>query len=427
MSFDTALPEAIDRAWAMMAQVGTRTADAPGITRPAWSPAEEIAADAVRRFAAETGLDVASDPYGNLVVTPAGQDAAAPAVTSGSHMDTVPHGGNFDGFAGVAAALAVVAAAQAAGAGVPLRAIAMRCEESPWFGTAYLGSRLLLGLSTLDELGPMVRVDSGETLAAHVAALGYPRAGEAVAPPLTGQNTPAFIEMHIEQGPLLLEAGVPVGIATSIRGNVRFPDALCRGEYAHSAALPRRFRRDAVLAVAELALVIDGYWAQRIDGGDEDFVATVGKFATDPAAHAMTKVAGEVAFSLNVGSTSPTVQDAARALALETIAGIEERRGVTFMLGEETGTPPTPIPPVLRTMLHRSAAAAGIAATDIPTVGHDAAMFARAGIPAAVVLVQNEGGSHNPDERLAKAPFAAGVTTIGRTMLEIAAGGLDPA
>src|SRR5436305_8315350 len=87
--------------------------------------------------------------------------------------------------------------------------------------------------------------------------------GEAVAPPLNSDLVTSFLELHIEQGPLLEADGIPVGIATAVRGNVRFPDARCIGAYGHSAALPRRFRQDAVLAVAELALGLDQFWKEQ--------------------------------------------------------------------------------------------------------------------------------------------------------------------
>jgi N-carbamoyl-L-amino-acid hydrolase len=117
----------------------------------------------------------------------------------------------------------------------------------------------MLGLSTLDEIGDLVRFDSGKSLRHHIHHLGYPRTGEAVAPLLNSDLVTSYLELHIEQGPLLESDNIPVGIATAVRGNVRFPDARCIGAYGHSAALPRSFRQDAVLAVAELALGLDGF------------------------------------------------------------------------------------------------------------------------------------------------------------------------
>src|SRR5262249_6920857 len=317
--------------------------------------------------------------------------------------------------------VAVSAAANAARASWAqrFRAVAMRCEESPWFGTAYLGSRLLLGLSTLDEIGDLVRSDSGRSLRHHIEQLGYPRTGEAVAPVLNSDLVTSYLELHIEQGPLLEADGIPVGIATAVRGNVRFPDARCIGAYGHSAALPRRFRQDAVLAVAALALGLDELWKGRIAQGDEDFVFTVGKFSTDAALHAMTKVAGDVRFSLNIGAAVKTSLDEARTRLFDLIKDIESDRRVTFELGREVGTAPTQMDPALLALVEDAAGALGSATRRMPTVGHDAAMFVRAGIPSAVILVRNANGSHNSDEALDREDFAAGVHVLGRAMQRV--------
>jgi N-carbamoyl-L-amino-acid hydrolase len=419
---DSHLDSCITEVWELVERIGQETTDSPGITRAAWSRNEEIAADRVRDFARRQGLQVVNDAFGNIQVLLPGIDPATPCVTTGSHIDSVPHGGNYDGLAGVAAGLAVLAAANAdpVRRARPFRVVAMRCEESPWFGTAYLGSRLMLGLSTLEEIGDLVRSDSGKSLRHHVRQLGYPRTAETVAPRLDADLVASFLELHIEQGPLLESDGIAVGIATAVRGNVRFPDARCIGAYGHSAALPRRFRQDAVLAVAELALGLDAFWKDRIAQGDEDFVFTVGKFSTDAALHAMTKVPGEVKFSLNIGAALKTSQDEARGLLLDLIKGIESERRVTFELGREVGTTPTRLDRHLIALLEDCAGTLGIATRRMPTVGHDAAMFAQAGIPSAVILVRNANGSHNSDEALDCKDFAAGVRILGRAMHRLA-------
>lgn len=419
---DSDLDSCIAEVWELLERVGQETTDSPGITRAAWSGNDEIAADRIRAFARRHGLQVLDDAFGNVQVLLPAVDPATPCVTTGSHLDSVPHGGNYDGLAGIAAGLAVLAAANAdpAHRAKPFRVVAMRGEESPWFGTAYLGSRLMLGLSTLDEIGDLVRSDSGQSLRHHIGQLGYPRPGAAVAPLLNSGLVTSFLELHIEQGPLLEADGIPVGIATAVRGNVRFPDARCLGAYGHSAALPRRFRQDAVLAVAELALGLDGFWKDRIAQGDEDFVFTVGKFSTDAVLHAMTKVAGEVTFSLNIGAAAKASLDAARTLLFDLIEVIEKDRGVAFELGREVGTPPTPMDGPLIALLEDAARPLGIATRRMPTVGHDAAMFARAGIPCAVLLIRNANGSHNSDEALDRKDFAAGVHVLARAMHRLA-------
>jgi N-carbamoyl-L-amino-acid hydrolase len=416
------LDSCITDVWQLLGQIGQETADSPGITRVAWSGSEEKAAELARVFARRHGLQVLNDAFGNIQFLLPGVDPATPCVTTGSHLDSVPHGGNYDGLAGVAAGLAVLAAANADSRGIalPFRVVAMRCEESPWFGTAYLGSRLMLGLSTLDEIGDLVRSDSRKSLRHHLQDLGYPRTDGAVAPLLNSGLVTSFLELHIEQGPLLEADGIPVGIATAVRGNVRFPDARCTGAYGHSAALPRRFRQDAVLAVAELALGLDRHWQDRIAQGDEDFVFTVGKFSTDATQHAMTKVAGEVRFSLNIGAAVKASLDAARTRLFDLVKGIESDRGATFELGQEVGTPPTQLSATLMAHIEDAAGTLGIATRRMPTVGHDAAMFVRAGIPSAVILVRNANGSHNSEEALDREDFARGVHVLDSAMHRLA-------
>nr|WP_256476241.1 Zn-dependent hydrolase [Siccirubricoccus soli] len=402
-----------------MEAIGDATREGPGITRAAFGEGEQKAARAVTAWLEERGLPAAADPYGNLHVRWPGQDPSLPAVGAGSHLDSVPQGGNYDGLAGTVAALAVLAAAKASGTRPRrgLHAIAMRGEESPWFATAYLGARLMLGRSTLAEIGGLRRFDSGRTLREHMVALDLPGAEGAVLGP---KDLACFFELHIEQGPLLEGAGLPLGIATGIRGNLRFPEARILGEYGHASAVPRAHRRDAVIALSELVLEFDRFWEGRLAKGDDNFVFTIGIVGTDPAQHAMTKVPGEVRFSFNCGGTDATVIAAARELLLRTIAGIEARRGVRFELGPEAGTPPVALDAGLMAKLEASAARLGHGTRRLPTVGHDTAMYCLSGIPGAMLMVRNQHGSHNPQEAMEKADFIAGAETLAYAMLEAA-------
>jgi N-carbamoyl-L-amino-acid hydrolase len=134
----------------------------------------------------------------------------------------------------------------------------------------------------------------------------------------------------------------------------------------------------------------------------------------------MTKVAGDVKFSLKIGAAVKSSLDAARTLLFDLIKRIENDRRVTFELGREVGTTPTQLDRQLIALLEDTASALGIATCRMPTVGHDAAMFARAGIPSAVILVRNANGSHNSDEALERKDFAGGVHVLGRAMHRLA-------
>jgi N-carbamoyl-L-amino-acid hydrolase len=415
MTFDVTLGEIAEQAWEVIDEIGrlTGTKEA-GITRACYGEGEQLAAEKVTAFARDLGLVLEPDRYGNLHGLVPGADPAAKVIMTGSHLDSVPGGGNYDGLAGAMAALSVAAAAlRTGGHRRGIRAVAMRGEESPWFGTAYVGSRLMLGHSTLEEIGRLPRADSGVTLREHLDGLGY---ADAPVMPISRDTVAGFLELHIEQGPLLTAHDLPVGVATDCRGNIRYPEARCLGEYGHSAALPRAFRHDAVLAVAELALEFERFW-EEAEKRDPSLVFTMGKFGTDPAAHAMTKVPGEVRFTFNVGSIREEVMAEADAL----LTSIAQRRGVRFEMGQRFGSAPSHLDPGLVAAVEDSAQALGIGTMRLATVGHDAAMFHLAGIPASVMLVRNAHGSHNPRESMTRADFVLGSQVLGGAVLRAAA------
>src|SRR5262249_44058360 len=134
-----------------------------------------------------------------------------------------------------------------------------------------------------------------------------------------------------------------------------------------------------------------------------------------------TKVPGEVTFSINIGAAVKATQDEARGFILDQVKTIARERNVVFHLGEEVGTAPTPLDESMLQVLEESARASGIKTRRMPTVGHDTAMFMRAAIPSAMILVRNQNGSHNPDEALQADDFAAGVRVLAGAMLRLAA------
>jgi len=401
-----------------------RTRDGEGVTRAAWSAQDQTGIDMMAAAGRDLGLEVEHDPAGNVYLTLPGRNRNLPGVLMGSHFDSVPRGGNYDGAAGAVAGLAVLAALKALGV-VPacdLRCVGLRGEESVWYGIAYVGSRLAVGSLDLAELDRLKRGDTGKTLADHMRDLGIDPAGlrAAATPFVSPANTKAFLELHIEQGPVLVERDLPAAIPTVIRGNMRFPYARCLGDYAHSAAVPRHSRRDALLAAVELVSRLDTLWQQVEAGGHPDTVFTVGKLYTDAAEHAMTKVPGECRFTLNVGGTSAEILDRFRAETRALADAIGQQRNVVFELGECVGSDPTPLDGTMRGALRAAARDLGIPVIEMPTVGHDASIFARAGIPAAMVLVRNQNGSHNAAEAMEIADFREGATLLAVAALQAA-------
>ncbi|MBT5414819.1 MAG: Zn-dependent hydrolase [Rhodospirillaceae bacterium] len=398
-----------------------RTRDGDGITRACWSTEDQAVAEIFAEAARSLDLEVVFDRVGNVYATLPGRDRSAPGILSGSHLDSVPRGGNFDGYAGAVAGLTALAAFRDLGIAPPcdLTATGIRGEESVWYGTAYLGSRMAVGALPHDELDRLKRGDTGRSLGEHMAELGFdPDALKVEAEPhISPKTTKAFLELHIEQGPILIGEGIPVGIPMGIKGNARWPYGRCVGAYDHAAAVPRDYRRDAVLATVELIGAVEALWHEMEAEGIPNLVFTAGKLFTNPEEHAMTKIPGECDFALNFGATDTAVLDRARARIPELAAEIAARRKVVFDLGELVGTDPTPLDETLRTDLGKSAESLGIPAKVMATVGHDASIFQRAGIPSAMVLVRNEHGSHNAQEAMEMADFGLGVRVLAATML----------
>ena len=406
-------------------EIRAASAAEAGVTRPAWSVEDQFASDRIADAAGALGMEAAYDHAGNLYCTLPGRDRSAPAVLTGSHTDSVPTGGHYDGLAGAVAGLVVLAAFRDIGwqPGRDVIALATRAEESVWFGIPFIGARLALGSLSPDHLDSLRRSDTGHTLAEHMAALDLDADAlrREAAPRLSPANACAFLELHIEQGPVLVAEGAQVAVPTVIRGNVRWPGATCLGRYDHSGATPRDHRQDTVLAATELVQGLEAFWIAREECGEPDTVFTVGKFFTDGAHHAMTKVPGRCDFTLNFGGTSQAFLDACRAEVEAHAAEIAARRRVAFELGECVGAAPAPLDESLRAVLEESAAALDISTRRFATVGHDAAVFQRAGIPAAMVLARNAHGSHNPDEAMTLEDFGAGAAVLAAAIARLAA------
>lgn len=394
-------------------RIGARSFDGKGFTRAAYGEGEQAAHDIVAAAARDLGLAVEIDAALNLSATLKGDASEHPPLILGSHLDAVPQGGNFDGLAGVLAGLACLAAFRNASIR-PRRDVvlmAIRSEESAWFGAQHIGSRALLG--TLEEriLDEARRVDSGRSLAEHMKEAGADVARLRTGLPLRDpRNIHGYLELHIEQGPQLVASGLPLGIVTGIRGNRRCRKIVCRGEYGHSGTVPRSLRHDAVFAVSELVTRMDALWEQIEERENGDLVVTFGRSTTDPAAHAVTTVPGKVEFSFDARSHSVEILDRVYEALRATMAEIATRRGVVFSCDTFTGDAPAGMDASFQEKLLEGCKVLSIPAMRIASgAGHDAGDFASAGVPSAMIFVRNDKGSHNPDEAMEFDDFALGV------------------
>ncbi|MFB9980732.1 Zn-dependent hydrolase [Mesorhizobium kowhaii] len=386
----------------VMERLAEATTDAPGITRVAYGPGERFAHDLVRKEAEKLGATARVDAAGNLYLTLKGRNPDLPAIVIGSHLDSVPHGGNFDGAAGVVAGLAVMAelVGQKIQPARDLILMVTRAEEAVWFPLSYPGSQAALGLLEPQALEAR-RSDSGRTLAEHMLEEGFDP--DAVRRGVSGIDTSriaAFIEVHIEQGPRLVAAGVPVGIVTGIAGGFRYVDATCLGAYGHSGAEPRFARHDSVLGFADLVAGLEAEWDALEREGHEATI-TFGRVQSDPSQHGGSRVLGELRFTLDVRSAEAAVLERIEARLQALFAEVGAKRGVVFEAGPRFTWEPATMAPALIVGLDRAAQDMQMRVPHVPSgAGHDAATFAGASVPSAMLFVRNENGSHNPHESM---------------------------
>ncbi|MCV6593395.1 MAG: Zn-dependent hydrolase [Silicimonas sp.] len=392
------------------ADIRAMSRDAEGVSRPAFSEVETKILAHLAEMAQALGLTCAHDAGQNLLISLPEDADATQFVLIGSHVDSVPMGGNYDGLAGVLAGLMCLARARANGLRFsrPVKVIAMRGEESAWFGPCYIGSKALMGQLSPEELTAPHKGD-GRSLAEHMTDVGLDtRPVEAGQPLMATDAILEYIELHIEQGPLLIGKKAPAAVVSAIRGNLRHKSIRCIGEAGHSGAVPRAFRKDPVLAMAELLTRLDESWLTILQKGD-DLVLTSGVVATDPARHAMSRIADEVMFSLDIRSQSAEVLAAMEELLAEEMARIARRRGVRFVCAPPNRTAPGQMDARLVAELEAAMGRLDMAPVTMASGGgHDAAVFANAGVPAAMIFVRNRNGSHNPDEAMEIEDFLAG-------------------
>jgi N-carbamoyl-L-amino-acid hydrolase len=369
-----------------------------GIVRDSFGAGEQAAHDIMRAAAERLGLDVSVDAIGNLMMTLPGRDRLAPRIIIGSHLDSVPQGGNYDGAAGVVAGLCVVAALRQAGIQIrcDITVMGIRAEESAWFDIAYLGSGGAFGLLDPACLG-IPRSDNGKSLEATLIDCGFdPQAIREGRRLLDPSRIRAYLELHIEQGPTLVAEQLPAAVVTGIRGCKRFRNARCVGEYGHSGAVNRAYRHDAVAATVALLHHLETIWLLQEQAG-ADLVITSGELYTDPAMHGPSKIAGETHFVVDVRSVSDATMNAVAAEVRQAAARIGDSYRVAFDLGATSDSPPAVMDSRLR---------AGLGSRlerpfEMPSgAGHDAAIFAKMGIPTGMIFVRNQHGSHNPNEAM---------------------------
>ena len=387
-----------------------------GTTRLAWSDEDAAAGEWFREQAAGAGLRVERDPAGNLWAVP---DSPPPWWAVGSHLDSVREGGSFDGALGVAAGFEVAARAAvrsagraadaagpvagAAGPAAPIAVISFVDEEGARFNTPTFGSRALTGVL---DLGVLDRLDrDGVRLADAMRAAGVDPAGIERAPEWLPRLR-GFVELHIDQTTELERAGVPAGIVRGLASRMRLR-AEIEGRADHAGTTPPADRRDALGAAARLIVAA-------LDRSGEGLVATASRIEVEP--NALTTVPARASVWLDARGPDPERVEAWRT----EVEALDV--GLPVALALESRSPGCEFDAGLRSRLVALSEELGARAPEMNCyAGHDAGLIA-ARLPAAMVLVRNETGvSHSPEEQVQLEDAAFGAELVLRLMEEPAA------
>ncbi len=373
-------------------------------TRGFATPALARAGDRVATWMEDAGLTVRRDAIGNVI----GRVGAGRPLVLGSHIDTVPDAGRFDGPLGVLVALAVAERVGARGDGCSLEVVAFADEEGTRFGTSYLGSSAYTGsfecvwLDVVDGAGVTLR-DAIRT------AGGDPDAAvTAPVPELAG-----YVEVHIEQGPVLEREGLPVGVVTAIAGQTRARIVLT-GEAGHAGTLPMEARRDALAAAAEVVLAVE-----RLGCAEPGLVATVGALSLSP--NVGNVVAGEARMLLDVRHADDRIRRRAAEEIRDEAERIAAARGVDAAWALRYDTPAVELDPRLRGRLVDAVRDQGLPVRELVSgAGHDAVVLSRI-CPAAMLFVRCAGGiSHDPRESVSEGDVAVALDVLERVVRSVA-------
>ena len=390
------------------------SADVQGVTRQAFSAKETEVLDYLTKIGQSLQLEISPDRAGNVWMTLPGKDRSLPAFVAGSHVDSVPQGGNYDGLAGVTAALTVAWWMRQTGF-QPVRdytVLMMRGEESSFFGKAYMGSLGMLGKLTAKDLALKIR-DGSCTLAEAMQSCGIDTEAVSGGKPLVDiDRIAAFVELHIEQGPTLdAQKEARAGIVTGIRGNIRHKAVRILGEAAHSGATDKPYRHDALMAFTDGMQRVDRAWDRWLIQG-EDLVFTVGVLKMASSA-AISVIPGEVTFSVDIRSLSADTVKRFHDLMQKYGEEVASERGVKIEYDPALVTAPSGVDAALSDRLETSAKAEGIPCMRLASgAGHDSAVLGNNGIPVAMIFVANQLGSHNPHEAMKMEDFMQGTDIL---------------
>ncbi|AOM84025.1 Zn-dependent hydrolase [Salisediminibacterium beveridgei] len=397
-------------------EIGAGEHESEGITRLSFTPPEIEAKKYIIRLMEEVGLDVKMDAVGNVLGRLEGTNPELPVIMTGSHVDTVIQGGPFDGSLGVLGAIEAVRT-MIEHSEQPKRTIevvSFSDEEGTRFGAGYLGSKALTG-----QLKPgflQLTDKEGFTYKEALLSAGFDP-GRYIEAARSQEEIEAFVEMHIEQGRVLEEADVPVGIVTSIQGPLWLKVKI-QGAADHAGATPMAIRKDASLAMAETMLAVERV-AVTYEG-----VGTVGKLNVTPGG--VNIIPGEAEFTIDLRHGSEEARSSMLRDLYAAFHSIESARGVSFVSEITKEEAPAVCSSEIQTVLDEAADECGIGSTPMPCgAGHDALIMSTVS-KMGMILVRSENGiSHNPKEWTTAEDCATGTNLLLRTLQKLAHGEME--
>jgi N-carbamoyl-L-amino-acid hydrolase len=386
----------------------------PVVTRVLFSEADQRGREYVRRAALDAGLSVREDPVGNIFARWEGSDPALPAVGSGSHTDAIPNAGRYDGVVGVLGAFEALAALKRAGFKPrrSLEVVMFTAEEPTRFGLGCLGSRLMAGSISVEK-AQALRDRDGRTLDELRLAAGYSGPLESVRLPSGYYH--AFVELHIEQGPILEAKGIPIGLVEHIAGPSSYRVTL-HGEGGHAGAVLMPVRHDAMLAGAEIALAVE---RAAKASGSPDTVGTVGVFRIEPGA------VNSVPFKayLEIDLRDARLDTRSKALAEIRSAADDAcaRRGVRMEFEEINADPPAAGDPATVAIAEKVCGELGLRSLRmVSRAYHDSLFMARVSPTTMIFIPCRNGWSHRPEEYASRGHIASGAEVLAHTLARLA-------
>jgi ureidoglycolate amidohydrolase len=389
-------------------------APAPVVTRVLFSEADLRGRDYVRKSAREAGLALREDAVGNIFARWAGSEPALPAVGTGSHTDAIPNAGLYDGVVGVLGGFEALHALKRA-AFKPRRSLEVvmfTAEEPTRFGLGCLGSRLMAGALPLEKARAL-RDREGRSLEELRATAGC--TGELESVKLPEGFYHSFVELHIEQGPLLEQEHIPIGIVEHIAGPSSYRVSLM-GEGGHAGAVLMPGRRDAGLAAAEIALAVE---RAAKTSGSPDTVGTTGVFRIEPGA--VNSVPYRAYLEIDLRDTRLDTREKALAEIRRSAEEICARRSVQLEFSEINADPPAPGDARTIAIAEQVCVELGLRYRRmVSRAYHDSLFMARVSPTTMIFIPCHNGWSHRPEEYSSPEQIAAGVEVLARTLARLA-------